>query len=129
MIKRKGLGQLELEVLKVAWERPGITVQELAEIMSTRRRCARTTILTVVQRLHAKGFLKRRKVDGVFRFTPTGERRTVLSRLISQFVDTVLDGSPAPFLTYLADTKRLSESQLSELREILGHVEAREKER
>ena len=127
-MKPRALGQLELAVLKAVWERPGSTVQELADIMSTRRPCARTTILTVVQRLHAKGFLKRRKVKGVFRFTPTRERRTVLSRLVSQFVDTVLDGSPAPFLTYLADTRRLTERQLSELREILGQMGDKEKE-
>ena len=124
--KQKSLGELELAVLKVVWEQPGTTVQEVAEIMSKQRDCARTTVLTVMQRLHAKGFLKRRKLKGVFRYSPTKERSTVVSRLIGQFVDRVLDGSAAPFLAYLADVEELTEEQADQLRAIVTELERKE---
>ena len=54
------LGELELEVLKVIWEQQPCTVQEVAEIMHGRKGLARTTVLTVMQRLHKKKFLRRR---------------------------------------------------------------------
>ncbi|MDX9975621.1 MAG: BlaI/MecI/CopY family transcriptional regulator, partial [FCB group bacterium] len=79
-------------------------------------------------RLHAKGFLKRKKVDGVFRYSPTEERGAVMSRLIGQFVERVLDGSAAPFLAYLADAKGLTEEQMEQLRAIVEDIGDHEKE-
>lgn len=94
------LGELELDILKLIWQTPGSTVQELVDLIATERQCARTTVLTVVQRLHAKGFLTRKKVDGVFRFWGKEEQSKVMSRLIGQFVEKVLDGSAAPFVKH-----------------------------
>lgn len=125
--KQHGLGELELEILKSVWREPGSTVQELTDRLAGERSLARTTVLTVVQRLHAKGFLQRKKVNGVFRFSPTEERGTVISRLIGQFVEKVLDGSAAPFLAYLADAKGLTEEQMEQLRAIVDEIEDHEK--
>jgi len=124
--KQHGLGELELDILKTVWQFPGSTVQELTEIVSKQRSCARTTVLTVVQRLHSKGFLKRKKVDGVLRFSPTEDKGQVTSRLIRQFVDKVLDGSAAPFVAYLANTKNLTEDQANQLQSIVEQLERNE---
>lgn len=121
--RRKDLGELELAVLNAVWERPGSTVREIAEVMAKRRAIARTTVLTVMQRLHAKKFLKRTKSRGVFRYSATGEQTKVVSDLIGQFVQKVLGGSPAPFLAYLADTKNLTEDQIDQLRGIVDELE------
>jgi predicted transcriptional regulator len=121
--KPHGLGELELHVLKAIWASPGRTVQELTEMLATERTCARTTVLTVVQRLHTKGFLERRKVQGVFRYWPTEDRGKVTSRLIGEFVSKVLDGSAAPFVAYLANTKDLTEEQANQLRAIVEELE------
>jgi len=121
--KKKDLGELELAVLNAVFERPGCSVREIAVIMSEQRGLARTTILTVMQRLHAKGFLKRRKVGSLFRYTATGEQVQVVSDLIGQFVNKILGGSPAPFLAYLAGAKDLSEDQIAKLREIVDDLE------
>ena len=52
--KKKDLGELELAVLNAVFERPASSVREIAEVMAEERGLARTTILTVMQRLHAK---------------------------------------------------------------------------
>ncbi|MBI5095196.1 MAG: BlaI/MecI/CopY family transcriptional regulator [Candidatus Hydrogenedentes bacterium] len=124
--KPQGLGELELEVLKAVWEAPGRTVQEVAEEFAERRGLARTTVLTVMQRLHVKDCLKRRKVKGVYRFWPTQTRGKVLKGLIRDFVETVLDGSPAPFLAYLANTKALTDEQARQLRDLVRNLERQE---
>ena len=124
--EQKSLGELELTILKTVWEAPGSTVQEVADMVSEQRTCARTTVLTVMQRLHAKGFLKRDKVDGVFRYAPTQERGAVISGLIGQFVERVLDGSSAPFLAYLTSTKDLTAEQSRRLQAIVDELERNE---
>ena len=124
--KKRDLGDLELAVLNAVWERPGSSVREIAAIMAEERGLARTTILTVMQRLHAKGFLKRKKVGAVYRFTATSEQRQVVSDLIGQFVRKTLGGSPAPFLAYLADTNELTDEQIAQLRGIVDDLERSE---
>jgi len=121
----KNLGELELEVLKTIWERQPCTVQAVAELLAEQRGSARTTVLTVMQRLHAKGFLRRRKYEGVYRYSTTKERNTVMSGLVGRFVDKVLDGSALPFVSYLAETSELTERQAAALRAIVRDLEKR----
>ncbi|MCP4640252.1 MAG: BlaI/MecI/CopY family transcriptional regulator [bacterium] len=118
-----GLGELELAVLKALWDGPERTVQDVAEELGKERGCARTTVLTVMQRLHVKGLLKRRKVGGIFHYRTSEGRGAVVSRLIGQFVEKVLDGSAAPFLAYLADAKDLTDDEMGELRTIVESME------
>jgi predicted transcriptional regulator len=127
--KRSGLGELELEVLKVIWRHQPCAVQEVADLFHRRRGYARTTVLTVMQRLHKKGFLKRRKVEGVYRYKCTEQRGKVVSRLIEQFVDKVLDGSAAPFVTYLTEAEDLTEKQAAVLQSIAEELESKDKEK
>jgi predicted transcriptional regulator len=124
--KQKNLGELELLILKTVWDTPDCTVQEIADVVNLQRAVARTTVLTVMQRLQAKGFLKRRKKKGIYRYSPTKERNNVLSGVIGQFVDRMLDGSSAPFLAYMADNEDLTEEQATQLRDIVEQLEEKE---
>ena len=81
-----------------------------------------------LQRLHAKDFLKRRKVGKLHQYSSTEQRSTVMSRLIGQFLDKVLDGSPTPFVTYLTEKENLSDSQVAVLQKIARELERKEGE-
>jgi predicted transcriptional regulator len=124
----RSLGELELEVLKIIWNRQPCTVQEVAEILDERSGYARTTVLTIMQRLHAKGFLTRRKQGAAFRYSATENRKVVMSGLIRQFVDTVLDSSPLPMVAYLSESKNLTQEQIASLREIVEKLESQSEE-
>ena len=129
MEQKPSLGELELEVLKVIWDRQPCTVLAVAEVMAERRDLARTTVLTVMQRLHAKGVLKRRKRRGVYHFSATQQRDVTLSTLIGGFVEQVLDGSALPFVAYLAKAKGLSPEQSKALSDIVANMEDAPKEK
>ena len=118
------LGELELEVLKTVWASDGCTVHEAAELIGKKRKCARTTVLTVIQRLHGKEFVRREKVDGVFRYYATEGRGKVLGGLVKQFVDKVMDGSATTLVSYLAESG-VSSRELEEMRKVLDEVETR----
>ncbi len=123
----QSLGELELEVLKTVWASDGCTVQQAVEIIGRKRKCARTTILTVMQRLHAKGFLNRRKIDGVFRYFSTEGQGKVMSGLVRQFVEKVLDGSPTPLISYLAESG-VDQAQLAEIQKVLDKARSNEED-
>ena len=122
------LGELELEVLKVIWRLQPCTVQEVAQVIAKDRGLARTTVLTVMQRLTRKRYLSRTKRDGVHRYTTTEERRTVVGGLIEQFIDRVLDKSAVPLIAHLAESEDLTEEQAEALRAIVRDMERGEQE-
>ena len=127
-VQRGRLGELELEVLKVIWQMQPCTVLEVAEVMADRKGLARTTVLTVMQRLRAKGYLTRRKRRGRYRYWAKEERQTVMGRLVEQFVDKVLDRSALPLAAHLAQSKELTPEQAEVLRSIVREMDRTEKE-
>jgi predicted transcriptional regulator len=116
--KAQTLGQLELEVMKIVWDKQGSTVLEVAEILAKQNGYARTTILTVIQRLHKKDFLKRKKAGGVFHYYPTQKKTAVLGNLAKQFVQNIFEGSPASLIQHLADSD-VGADELTQIRKII----------
>lgn len=116
--KQENLGELELEVMKILWDRGRSSVLQVSEKLCKQKGYARTTILTVIQRLHKKGFLKRKKEDGVYRYEPAHKRHQVMGNLLNQFIDRVFDGSSASLVQQLAGAK-MSDEELNQIKTIL----------
>jgi predicted transcriptional regulator len=53
------LTPLELDIMKAVWCRPPITVREVQYAIRPGRQLAYTTVMTIMDRLHQKGFLTR----------------------------------------------------------------------
>jgi len=53
------LTPLELDIMKAVWKRPSITVREVQHAIRPARTLAYTTVLTIMDRLYHKGFLRR----------------------------------------------------------------------
>ena len=116
--KQENLGELELEVMKILWDRGRSSVLQVAANLSKQKGYARTTILTVMQRLHKKGFLKRKKEDGVYRYEPIQKRQQVMGRLLNQFIDRVFDGSSTSLVQQLTGA-RMSDEELDQIKAII----------
>jgi len=120
------LGDQQLELLRYVSDNAPITVGEMAKVYGAPRGLARTTILTVMERLRTKGYLTRRKVGGIFQYSPKIEHNDLLKGLVGEFVQRSLGGSLAPFVTYLADSGKLSNREVSELRRMVENWESQE---
>ena len=122
------LGRFELEVLQHVAEMGSASVREVATHFAEVSGHARTTLLTVMERLRAKGYLKRRKVAGVHRYTPTVAKDDLLKRMVGDFVEDVLGGSVSPFVAYLTQSSLLSDDEARKLERLLKRIESREQE-
>jgi len=114
-MKRRSIGDQELALLRYVAEQGPVTVGQAAEGYGAPRGLARSTVLTVMERLRQKGHLERRQVDGVFHYSsplPTGE---VMRGAVRSFVERTLAGSVSPFVAYLAESGEVSDAELSEL--------------
>lgn len=121
------LGRLERDVLQYIAEHHPITVREAAAHFAETSGQARTTVLTVMERLRAKGYLKRRKSSGVHHYTPTISKADLLQQLVGGFVDEVLGGEVSPFVAYLTRSSLLNDDELRKLRQLLERLEARQR--
>jgi predicted transcriptional regulator len=79
-------------------------------------------VLKTMQRLEAKGLLRRVGGKGPIRFRAAFDQRRVLPVLVDRFVKAALGGSPEPLVAYLADSDKLSPDDLEALQTIAGKL-------
>ncbi len=117
------LGPTEVEVLRYLGENPAQSVGEVAGFFAKTTGQARTTILTIMERLRKKGHLKRKQVGGVYKYSPKVESSDLLRGLVKTFVKTTLGGSVSPFVAYLAEDEAVSEEDLRKLKQLVRDLE------
>ena len=122
--KAKSLGRVELELLQYIDEHHPISVREVAEYWHAKTGQARTTVLTMMERLTKKGFLSRKKVDNVYHYSPKQSVAVVMRDLVSDFVQGVLGGSVAPLAAYLTQGQSMSKDEIQQLKRLVQRLEA-----
>lgn len=116
---RSSVGDRELDLLRWIERQGDATVGEAAEGFGHDAELARSTVLTMMERLRRKRLLERRTVDGVFRYRLAVSAADVTRRAVADFVEKTLGGSLAPFVAYLAESERLSGPERLELEALL----------
>src|SRR5436309_4092889 len=127
-MEHPSLGEQEMEVLRFITERAPVTASRVVEEFGGERGLARTTVLTVIERLRRKGYVTRKRRQGVFQYAPRLSQAEVLQGLVHRFVETTLDGSLAPVVAYLAQTRGLSEGEVAELRRLVEELKTEEEQ-
>lgn len=125
---RKTIGDQELALLQWVAQRGGATVGEAAEGFGAERGLARSTVLTMMERMRKKGHLARRKVEGVYRYTSPVSAAAVLRDVVGGFVEQTLGGSVSPFVAFLAESEELTEDELEELEALVSRLQSKKKE-
>lgn len=123
MKKIPSLGGQEMDLLKYITERAPVSVRDVAEFFEKEKGLARTTVLTVMERLRKKGFLSRAKVDGIFQYTAKMETGDLLSHKVSDFIERTLGGSVSPLLNYFMANSKLSRAELEQLKELAAKLD------
>lgn len=118
------LGGQELEVWRYIADHAPVPTRQVIEHFAAERGLARTTVLTVLERLRKKGYLMRIRREGVFHYSPQVPPAEVLQGLVRQFIEKTLAGSVSPVVAYLVRTKRLSEEELTELQRLVEELKA-----
>jgi predicted transcriptional regulator len=93
------------------------------------KRCglARSTVLTMMERLRAKGYLKRRRSNGVFRYSTTAEKDDVVQGAVASFVERTLQGSVSPFVAWMSRRGKVSDEELVALEAIVEKLQSERK--
>jgi predicted transcriptional regulator len=123
MKKIPSLGEQEMDLLKYIGEHAPVSVREAAAHFEKEKGLARTTILTVMERLRKKGFVSRAKTDGVFKYSQKLRTGDVLTHKVSDFIERTLGGSAAPLINYFMDSKSLNDDEIRQLKALAAKLE------
>lgn len=114
--KASSLGPLQRRVLEHVWASPGCTARDVLEAFNTSggKEYAYTTIKTVLDALHAKKLVSRRRVKTAYHFTARTSKLALLKQRLSELFGR-LGGEPAPVASSLVDYFEDDPEQLSAL--------------
>lgn len=89
------LGELERAIMEVLWESSDpMTVRQVG-ICLTDRDLAHTTVMTVLDRLTKKGFVRRQRVGRAWRYQPAESREAYVAELMLTALDQTGDRQAA----------------------------------
>lgn len=113
----RGFGDLEAAIMDRLWARGAPTsVRELRADLRAERDWAYNTVLTVVDNLFKKGWLRREPDGRAFRYIPIASRGEYAARLLRGALDEA--GDPAEALTSFVD--QMSPAETAALRAALA---------
>jgi predicted transcriptional regulator len=70
--------------------------------------------------MHRKGFVRRRKEGNAFLFTPKEERQRVTGRMTADLLSKVFDGSPSALVLNLLESTDVDAEELAQLRTLIA---------
>ncbi len=105
--------------MKIVWRCGTATVRDVYEALLETRRIAYTTVMTMMNILETKGYLKKDKHDRAYVYRPAKPERVIVGGMVREFVNRVFDGATSPLLVHLVNDSRLSEKERRELLKLI----------
>jgi predicted transcriptional regulator len=114
--------ELELEILKVLWEKSPLPVRDVRARLEADagRPLAHSSVITMLNIMHRKGFLRRRKDGKSFLFSPKVLKENVAGGIVGDVLSRMFDGDPSAMVMNLIDTADFDVGELDELRKLIA---------
>ena len=121
----RGFGELEAKIMDRLWSRgePATVREILEELRAGRRVIAYTTVMTVMDNLHTKGWLQRERDGRAYRYRPSESREHYVAELMRDALTTSTDHAAA----LVRFTEQLSEDESVALRAALRKIARRKR--
>jgi predicted transcriptional regulator len=126
-MQRKSIGDQELTLLQHVQEQGEVSIRDVATQFAESRGLARSTVLTMMERLRAKGYLKRRRSNGVFRYSTTAAKDDVVQGAVASFVEKTLQGSVSPFVAWMSRRGKISDEEFAALEALVEKLQSTRK--
>ncbi|MDR3446845.1 MULTISPECIES: BlaI/MecI/CopY family transcriptional regulator [unclassified Dyella] len=125
---KPSIGDQELSLLQYIAEHNDASVGEVAAGFGEPRGLARSTVLTMMERLRSKSYLRRKQVQGMYRYSPATGPGEVMRSAVGQFVEKTLSGSVSPFVAWMSERAEVSDRELAELEALVHQLQTRRKD-
>ena len=114
--------ELELEILKVLWRESPLLVRDVRKRLEAQadRTLAHSSVITMLNIMHRKGLVRRRKDGKSFLFWPKLEKKSVMGHMMGDLLSRLFDGSPSAMVLNLLETADVDSEELAEIRKLIA---------
>ena len=117
-MKDHHLTQRELDIMSVLWDLGEATVTEVRDRID--KTLAYTSISSMIRTLEMKGYVSHRRGEGKTHvYFPAIDAETAGESALHRVLDKVYGGSPIKLLAHLMERRKLSDKELTRMRELL----------
>ena len=123
---RLPMSDAEREVLKVLWDHGPLLVRNVLERLADQGKAwSRTTVITLLQRLEKKGYVKSDKSQFAFVFRAAVSREDVVHERLTNLAGELCDGEALPLVLAFAQRHRFSPEELARFRKMIEGLETK----
>ena len=113
--------ELELSILKLLWQKAPRLVEEVREgLASAGRELTYSSVITIMNIMVRKKYLKRNKNGRAFEFTPLLEEDSVGRSMLQDLMTRVFDGSATSLMLQLLETGDVNSEELAAIRQLIN---------
>jgi len=117
--------QLELQILQVLWQKSPLPVGEVQQKLAkgrAHRKLTYSTVITVLNVMVGKKYLKREKQGKAFLYSPLATEERVSQGMLGDIVDRVFDGSASSVMMNLLEKGDMDPEELKEIRKMINRI-------
>lgn len=120
--KLPALSETQMEIMRQVWASGEVTVTEVCDALNHNRPVARNTILTLMDRLARRGWLKRRLDGQTHYYSARSPRSTTLRDMVSRMIDTAFGGSAEELVVALLHGRRLTQKEVKRIGKLIDQA-------
>ena len=110
---------LQLELLRVLWDRGASTVADVHAVLGGRRRLALTTVGTLLARLEKRGLVERLGAARPFAYRASVAESELREARVSELTEQHFAGDASRLVMHLLERGELSREELARVRALL----------
>ncbi|HEB52147.1 MAG TPA: BlaI/MecI/CopY family transcriptional regulator [bacterium] len=119
----KNLGDLQLAILRILWERGEASVARVHRALSERG-LALTTIATMLRKMEEKQLVAHREQGRQFLYRAEVDPELVQKNLVGDLVSKLFDGDPLALVNHLLRAGDIELDELDDLRRAVAEAES-----
>ncbi|SRR5713101_3251562 len=122
MTRRKSyrLGDLQLQIMQVLWERGEAAVADVHEALGGPNNFAYTTVATMRRKMEGRGLVAHREEGRTFIYRPKVAAEAVSRSMADHLVDRLFEGSLTNAVNHLLSTREVSAEEFRELERLIA---------
>ncbi len=122
--EQKYLGELQAQIMEIAWSRAAVTVREVMDALGAGRDLAYTTVMTVMSRLADQSILSRERVGKTYVYRPACSRDEFRAGIAGTIVnDLIVDFGDLALSQFVDALERTDPGRLERLRVFFNAAE------
>lgn len=127
MSEKHSLGDLQLAIMRVLWQRGEATVVEVHEELEPERGLAPTTIATMLTKMEKKGVVGHRLDGRRFIYEPRVSEPDVTRSMVSELADRLFGGEVTALVSHLLAEHEIQPDELAVLKRQIAEFERKER--